>query len=110
MHAWGVGYFADDVAAIGVGNHDLRRVADIDAVRGGIDGDVVPSAGAADLDFLDDAVRAVGRGEYGERRHDTHADQRFLSHGSTSFPAVDAFGETLNTARGWPAASPASRA
>ena len=44
---------------------DLRGVRNVDATRGGVNGDVVPAAGAGNGDLLDDFV-ARGGGESGD--------------------------------------------
>jgi hypothetical protein len=59
MDAGGVRDVADDLARLGVDHHSMRRVADVEAMRRRIDGQVVPPAFAADRDLLPGVVRAV---------------------------------------------------
>ena len=61
VYAGRVGDQADDFAGIDVDDFDTIAVRNVGAPRGGVDGDVVPSARSADRDVANDAPR-------GERR------------------------------------------
>ena len=82
MHAERVGNQADDLAGIDVDDFDAIAVRDVRAARDGVDGDVVPTAGAADGDVTRDVPRGERGGGDGEREQ---SEERAF-HGATVSP------------------------
>ena len=106
MDAGRVGNLPDDLPGLRVRHHDLRGVAHVDAMGGRIDGDVVPSTGAPDLNLLDDLIRRI-RGfsrTHGRNRHRHEHPQCLLPHDPNSFQVSVATCGTPNKALGLPAA------
>ena len=60
MNAGRVRDFADDLVLGEVNDHDLGPVRNVEALTRRIHRSVIPAAFAADGDFLDEMIRAVG--------------------------------------------------
>ncbi len=61
VHAGRVGNVADDLVGLRVDYDDVRRVADIQPMRRGVDRQIVPSAFAADRNLLGKMIRTILR-------------------------------------------------
>jgi len=82
---------ADDLAGLGIDDDHVRAAGDEEAVRGGIDFEVIPASGTAELDFFGKVVTGSARGlragqrseKDKERSEEETSESEFLEHRSS---------------------------